>query len=83
MTDEIVVTVPADDFRLGREEGIAYDLAQLMVSQAISKLGLEMGVSLVISGVGRELRRHLPVDQIQTMLRQFADSMPEAALGDR
>lgn len=42
----------------------------------------EMGVSLVMSGITRELRRHYPIAEVQDMLRQFADTMPEVAKGD-
>ena len=83
MTDRVDVTVPPDDYRIGPVESRVYMIAQLMVQVAIRLLGPEMGISLAMSGVTRELRRHMSVEEVQQMLRQYAETMPEAARGDR
>jgi hypothetical protein len=81
--DRVEVTVPPDDFRIGHVESDVYNAAQFFIKQAIHLLGPEMGVSVVVSGIGRELRRHMSVEEVQQTLRKFADTMPEAARGDQ
>lgn len=81
--DEKQVSVPTpDEFRMSRAEGEVYMLAQTLLVSAINDLGMEMGISAVMSGITRGLRRHTSIEDIQGMLRGLADTLPEVAKYD-
>jgi hypothetical protein len=83
MTNKVETYVPAPgDYVMTHSERVAYLAAQGLLEVAIGKLGLEKGISLTLSGITRELRRHMSVEEIQQTLRGFADSMPQAAAYD-
>ncbi|WP_046869340.1 hypothetical protein [Microvirga massiliensis] len=85
MTDygKVEVHVPSlDEKRISLMERDHYFGMRDMAAQGISKFGLEVGGGIALSGVARELRRHLTLEQVQEVFRQFAETMPQAAAGD-
>lgn len=69
---------------LGPDEVRWYDSAQWLLAEARAAYPEhpDLGVSLIVSGITRELRRHYPIAEIQDMLHKLADTTPEAAKGD-
>lgn len=70
------------DMRFTDSQHVIYMKQQLLLQQAIQQEGLRMGVSMVLSGLTRELRRHLPIDQVQEAMRELARTMPDVARYD-
>lgn len=83
MTDAITVTVPPEDYRASPEQSAAYDVARSITRRAMELLGTEMGGSMILSGVCRELRREVGVEATQEVLRQVAECQPRADELDR
>ena len=82
MTDQPAAHVPPADFQMTRDQYVAYLSGQAILEAAISRLGRDMGLSTTLSGLTREMRRHMSVEDIQRILRGLADTMSEAAAGD-
>jgi hypothetical protein len=84
MSDEQpAVEVPdPKDFEWTNEQYAAFLMAQDFLRMMIDKLGLQMGMSAVMSGITREMRRHASIEEIQAMLRGLADTLPEVAKYD-
>lgn len=59
-----------------------YRIGQEVTRGAIDVQGVENGISALLSGVTRELRRHVTVEAAEGLLRGLADSMAEAAKND-
>jgi hypothetical protein len=79
----IEMHVPTPDEYLADGHGHrTYDLAQMLVAMAVQHHGLEMGLSHALSGVTRAMRRHMSITEAQEVLRQLADTLPEAAKYD-
>jgi chemotaxis regulatin CheY-phosphate phosphatase CheZ len=83
MSDDVTVTVPPEDYRASELETRVYQLGQDMTRHAMRELGVDMGFSMILSGVCRELRRHIGVEATQEVLRQVAECQPRADELDR
>lgn len=83
MTDDVTVTVPPEDYRASPEQSAAYAFAMAMTRRAMDLLGVEMGGSMILSGVCRELRREVGVEATQEVLRKVAECQPRADELDR
>lgn len=80
---KVAVTAPTPDDYRGDQKGLyTYCTAQSLLALAIQQHGLEMGASHVLSGVTRELRRHLGISEVQEVLRQLADTLPQVVQYD-
>lgn len=85
MSDEpnVSVNVPTpDEFQGTEAQRTVFVAAQELLRHAIRRDGIDMGVSTVLSGITRELRRHMSLEDIQGGLRGLADSLPAVAQYD-
>lgn len=83
-TDDGVETYVPDpkEFQFERDQQLSYLAAQGVLEVAITRHGLERGVSVALSGITRELRRHLKVEQVTALLHQLADTTADVAKYD-
>lgn len=84
MTRKVDLKVPNPaNYQADEQARYAYDAAQRIMAIAIQLNGVPMGISYTLSGITRELRRHLSIAEAQELLHQLADTLPEAAKWDR
>lgn len=69
MPEISTVRIADEDHRMSAIEGIYYKGARSCCSAAISTLGVEMGISIHLSGTFRELRKHVSVEELQQIGR--------------
>jgi hypothetical protein len=80
---KVVVRTPStEEFQMAGRSAEIYQLSQILLREAMSELGNEMGMSVVLSGITRELRRHFSADMAEDILRGLASTMKDAAKYD-
>lgn len=84
MTDEVEVSIPdPNEWRMDAQARNIYEFVQLITNSAINSHGMEIGISLVLSGVTREMRKHLSDDAAIKILQGFMDTMKDIRKYDR
>jgi hypothetical protein len=80
MTDKKVeVRVPPlGEYVMDRTDTRLYLAAQGLLQNAISVKGNDLGISMVMSGITRELRRHMSYQDAAELLRGFAATIEAA-----
>jgi len=82
---EVIVPEPGDP-RISKRAWVAYDHARAVTAIAVDRYGMEVGVSMVLSGVGRQIRAELkkagmPPDAVlaitQSLFAELARTMPD------
>lgn len=80
---QTTVTIPSRDFRLDDPKAVhLWDFLREVIDQARADLGDEMAFSIVLSRVGRELRRAVGPDEAAIVLHQIADQQREIVAFD-
>jgi hypothetical protein len=79
---ETVYVPLATQYQMSDGMAVIYQMGQEYTRAVIHAQGVENGISALLSGVTRELRRHVTAEAAEGILRGLADSMAEAAKND-
>lgn len=84
MTDEVIVAIPdPNDWKMDKQEYALFQFSQELLRSAIAARGVEIGVSMVLSGITREMRRHLSDAMAKQILQGFVDTMEDIRKYDK
>jgi hypothetical protein len=78
----VKVIVPDTDFRADDEARTFWSGTRGWFCVVRCQLGTEMAYSVILSAIGRQLRRDVGVEEAKQVFRDMADTMDEAAKAD-
>jgi len=79
--DSVYVPSP-NDYQMTPVMHDVYQFGQKAARVAIREVGLQDGMTALLSGITRELRRHVTADAAKGILQGLADTITEAAKYD-